>query len=175
MSSSDSVYAIVYLISNLITSLLSIATMVLAIVGLWKIFTKAGEEGWKAIIPYYNLYVLCKIVGGKFLRLIISLVLFIMSTGIMVMMSTIGIAMAAIYNSTSGLIVAIIITIICTLIMLAFLIWYCIEHALICGALSRSFGHGTGFAVGLFFMAPIFYMILGFNQDKYIGPNGVNN
>lgn len=31
---------------------------------LWKVFEKAGEPGWAAIIPIYNLYVLCKI-GGK--------------------------------------------------------------------------------------------------------------
>ncbi len=29
----------------------------------WKMFKKAGEEGWKAIIPVYNVYTLCKIVG----------------------------------------------------------------------------------------------------------------
>lgn len=23
----------------------------------WKIFTKAGQEGWKSLIPFYNLYV----------------------------------------------------------------------------------------------------------------------
>lgn len=29
----------------------------------WKIFTKAGQEGWKAIIPIYNTWTLCEIVG----------------------------------------------------------------------------------------------------------------
>jgi hypothetical protein len=29
----------------------------------WKIFTKAGQPGWAAIIPIYNWYILCKIVG----------------------------------------------------------------------------------------------------------------
>ena len=29
----------------------------------WKIFTKAGQPGWAAIIPIYNLYILCKIAG----------------------------------------------------------------------------------------------------------------
>ena len=40
-----------------------VAIFVLAILPLWVIFTKAGEEGWKAIIPIYNYYVLLKIVG----------------------------------------------------------------------------------------------------------------
>lgn len=36
---------------------------VLILVGWWKIFEKAGEAGWKAIIPIYNVYVLLRIVG----------------------------------------------------------------------------------------------------------------
>ncbi len=31
---------------------------VIVIVGMWKVFTKAGQPGWAAIIPFYNLYVL---------------------------------------------------------------------------------------------------------------------
>jgi hypothetical protein len=30
---------------------------------MWKIYTKAGQEGWAAIIPIYNVYILLKIVG----------------------------------------------------------------------------------------------------------------
>ena len=32
---------------------------IVAIVGMWKMFEKAGEPGWKAIIPFYNEYILC--------------------------------------------------------------------------------------------------------------------
>lgn len=34
--------------------LISIAILILMIVANWKLFTKAGEEGWKSIIPFYN-------------------------------------------------------------------------------------------------------------------------
>jgi hypothetical protein len=37
--------------------------VVLIIAAMWKIFTKAGKPGWAAIIPFYNLYTLLKIVG----------------------------------------------------------------------------------------------------------------
>lgn len=40
-----------------------LAILAFIIISMWKIFTKAGEEGWKSIIPIYNLYVLLKIVG----------------------------------------------------------------------------------------------------------------
>ena len=36
---------------------------ILIIVGQWKIYEKAGEEGWKCLIPIYNIIVLLKIVG----------------------------------------------------------------------------------------------------------------
>jgi hypothetical protein len=46
----------------------------LTIIGVWKMFTKAGEKGWKSIIPFYNTYILFKIAGYNgwwFLGLII--------------------------------------------------------------------------------------------------------
>lgn len=36
---------------------------IMAIIGQWKMFKKAGEEGWKSIIPIYSQYTLCKLVG----------------------------------------------------------------------------------------------------------------
>ena len=58
------------------TTILSLAISVLAIIALWKIFEKAGEPGWAAIIPFYNLYVLFKITWGngwKFLLMLIPI------------------------------------------------------------------------------------------------------
>ena len=37
--------------------------IILSIAGLWKVFEKAGEPGWAAIVPIYNLIVLLKIAG----------------------------------------------------------------------------------------------------------------
>jgi hypothetical protein len=36
---------------------------VLFIIGCWKVFEKAGQPGWAAIIPIYNAYILLKIAG----------------------------------------------------------------------------------------------------------------
>ena len=36
--------------------------------------------------------------------------------------------------------------------------------------LAKAFGRGTGFGLGMFFLAPIFFMILGFGSAEYIGP-----
>ena len=58
-------------------SAFSFIISVLTIIAMWKIFEKAGEAGWKAIIPFYNAYTLCKIVDGngwKFFLLCIPIV-----------------------------------------------------------------------------------------------------
>ena len=38
-----------------------------------------------------------------------------------------------------------------------------------CIRLSKEFGKGAGFTFGLIFLSPIFLLILGFGNDKYIG------
>lgn len=43
--------------------LLILAWVVLSIIAKWKIFTKAGKEGWKALIPVYSAYTLLQILN----------------------------------------------------------------------------------------------------------------
>ena len=40
-----------------------VAVTVLIVASTWKIFSKASQPGWAAIIPIYNFIVWCKIVG----------------------------------------------------------------------------------------------------------------
>ena len=96
------------------------------LVAMWKIFTKAGEAGWKCLIPIYSTYIDVKIADGngwKFLLLLIPIV---------------------------NIVYSIMLTV----------------------RLAKSFGKGGGFAVGLLFLAPIFYLILAFGSAQYIGPRG---
>jgi hypothetical protein len=51
--------------------------VVILIIGIWKMFEKAGEPGWKSIVPVYNTYTLLRISGRNgwwFLGLFIPLV-----------------------------------------------------------------------------------------------------
>jgi len=41
-----------------------LAIVVFIIAAMWKVFVKAGQPGWAAIIPIYNIYIMTKI-GGK--------------------------------------------------------------------------------------------------------------
>ena len=46
----------------------------LIIVAMWKVFTKAGQPGWASIIPIYNLYIWCKIVGRPWWWILLMLI-----------------------------------------------------------------------------------------------------
>ncbi len=46
-----------------VTGVIGLLIAVIGIVSMWIIFTKAGRPGWASIIPFYNLYVLCKVAG----------------------------------------------------------------------------------------------------------------
>ena len=104
--------------------LLYVAFIVVYLVAAWIVYTKAGEEGWKALIPIYNVWVLLKIVGRPGWWLLLFLIPFV-----------------------------------------NFVIWIIIALDL-----AKSFGQGTGFAIGLIFLSVIFIMILGFGDARYVGP-----
>jgi hypothetical protein len=53
---------------------IALAWYLLVVVGWWKIFEKAGEQGWKAIIPIYNVFVMLKIVGRPAWWIILMLI-----------------------------------------------------------------------------------------------------
>lgn len=127
-----------------------IAYNVLYIIGVWKIFNKMGESGWKSLIPLYNDYILYKhCLSGKFYLL--YLVLTFITTGISIQYPD--------ATMMPGLAIAVVL-----LIALALLI---IDISLKLN-LSRSFGHGVLFMLGLLFFEPIFMMILGFNNDVFV-------
>jgi hypothetical protein len=55
-------------------SILSIGIYVLWVAGLWMMFAKAGEDGWKAIIPIWNFLVILKIVGRDWWWILLLLI-----------------------------------------------------------------------------------------------------
>ena len=62
------------------TSTISFVFEIAAIVGLWMMFTKMNEDGWKAIIPFYNQYKLCEKTMGDpwyWVRLFVVIIPFI--------------------------------------------------------------------------------------------------
>jgi len=62
---------------GLVVAVIELAVAVLVIAGIWKVFTKAGHPGWAALIPIYNVYILCKIAGRPGWWLILFLIPFV--------------------------------------------------------------------------------------------------
>lgn len=48
-----------------IVSFVALIFSIMVIVGMWKVFKKAGEPGWASIIPFMNSYKLFKIAWGN--------------------------------------------------------------------------------------------------------------
>jgi len=51
--------------------------LIVMIVGMWKVFEKAGKPGWAAIIPIYNIIILLEVVGKPTWWIILMLIPFV--------------------------------------------------------------------------------------------------
>src|SRR6266481_4902488 len=60
-----------------VSTIIALLIALLVIVAMWKVFTKAGQPGWASIIPIYNLYIWCKIVGRPAWWIILMLIPFV--------------------------------------------------------------------------------------------------
>ena len=132
------------LIFILIIAAITIAFVVMSIVGQWKMFNKANEEGWKAIIPIYNTITLCKLVGVTPWWLLISFVLSVM--GVVPIVGTI--------LSLAGYVSAIYFTVILGI------------------STARSYGKSDAYGIGFIFniTSPIFYLMTGVSKTtNYVG------
>ena len=131
--------------------LIALAWYVVQVIANWKIFKKMGEPGWKSIIPYYNSYILYKRTW-KIMFFWIALVIGIIA-GVFQSLSQSMPDQNVVFAS----------------IALVFLIAAFVIEIIECSKLSKSFGHGAGFTVGLVLLNPIFKLILGFGSSQYIG------
>ena len=57
-----------------VPGIIGLLLALLVIVATWKVFTKAGQPGWASIIPIYNLYIWCKIVGRPWWWILLMLI-----------------------------------------------------------------------------------------------------
>ena len=57
--------------------IVSIIIYALLVIAMWKIYEKAGEAGWKSVIPVLNLYMFFKIACGSGWKFILILIPFV--------------------------------------------------------------------------------------------------
>lgn len=62
---------------GIVAMIVSLAFILLMVASMWKVFQKAGEPGWAAVVPIYNLIVLLKIAGKPAWWLVLMLVPFV--------------------------------------------------------------------------------------------------
>ena len=67
----DGLFAGAYLSSLVVFSLVF---YILFVIAMWRIFEKAGEAGWKSIIPIWNTYILYKITWGSGIYFLLLLI-----------------------------------------------------------------------------------------------------
>ncbi len=75
-----------------------LAVMVLMIASMWKVFTKAGQPGWAAIIPIYNVIVLLQVVGKPVWWIILFLIPFVN----LIMMILVALELSKVFGKGGG-------------------------------------------------------------------------
>ena len=56
------------------TTLIMVALILLSIAAMWKVFERAGEPGWAALVPIYNLYVMTKVAQVSWLWILAMII-----------------------------------------------------------------------------------------------------
>ena len=121
--------------------------LILQIIADWKIFHKAGEGGWKSIIPILNTIVEYDICWSGFFGLLFLVMTFLSS------FMAVGTDAPAWKGIVAG---------VCGIIAL-------VLHIIQSFKLSKVFGHGIGLGLVLLFLGPIGRLILGFGGSEYVG------
>lgn len=133
-----------------IVAVIGLIVTIIMVIAEWKVFTKADEAGWKALIPIYNQYTMFKIAWNPNM--------FWVFLGLSVASGFVtGIA-----GDNGGAIVGLI-TMVLSIVQMVISIMFLYK-------LSKAFGYGVGFTIGLIFLSPIFYLILAFGSAEYQGP-----
>ena len=148
--------------SIMIVSLIGLAVFVLTVIARWKIFTKAGEAGWKSIIPIYSDYVEWRISWTNMTMFWVCLAL-IVGGYILGMVSGAFVVTAdgKVAAGTGGFM-----SILSSVLMIAGVVIAFIQKF----KLFKSFGKsGVWFVLYLFFQT-IVTLVLGFGSAEYQGP-----
>lgn len=140
---------------TLLTAMLGVLLVILLVyyiimvIAQWRIFAKAGQPGWKSIIPFYNSYILYKIVWQvKWFWIVFGLGILSSVVSWLNMSGGNGFLLAV-----SRIIVVV-----------AFIL-----SVFLCSKTAKAYGKGIGFTVGLVLLHPIFMLILAFGSAEYVG------
>ena len=138
-----------------------IAVAIISIIAMWKIFTKAGEKGWKSLIPIYNVYILFKISGFK-----AGFWCYILAQIIAVVITSVGISTGGLVTDEAGNITEVKNAVFAAVPAVLSIVEIVIG-IMGCYKLAKAFKRGIGTTIGLIFLPFIFSLILAFGSAKY--------
>lgn len=140
---------------------------VLVVIGGWKVFEKAGEKGWKILIPIYGEYILFKIVGAK--KLFWGMLGITIVTSIMMAANNIPVDFNASQEVINGQLNAVKwsehipyligLTVSCITAIVA--------EIILSIRMAKAFGKGLAYILGLIFFPEIILVVLGLGKAKY--------
>ena len=113
----------------------------------WKIFAKAGEPGWKSLIPIYNVIVEFRLCWSS-------------SMGAVYIVSAFCANLLAFGENVANWRM-----IIAGILVVVMVVLYIMQSL----KLARAFGKGTGFGICLLLFGPIARLVLGFGSARYVG------
>lgn len=152
----DSNVAIGILAASGFLLIIILALLVITIIANWKLFEKAGEPGWSAIVPFYSQYQMAKIATAD-ARVCWT----------MVGVSVLNFVMSILSNSENAVIGGI-----ATIVSLASLVVTCYVYFMF----AKSYGQSTAMCILAILFGGIIFIIMAFNKNtEYVGPKGVSN
>lgn len=144
-------------------NLISFAISIWMCICMWFIFEKAWEKWWKAIIPIWDLYILCKIINKRswfwvFLSVPIIWLIWILFSALSLVLSWTWIDITVFFQLFNWILWLL------TLIFSIFTLCYAIASQVY---LWKVFWKWAWFCVWMVFLSFIFWWILAFDDSKY--------
>lgn len=144
-----------------VINLLSLLLMTASIAGTWMVFVKAGHQGWKAVIPFYNYYMLLRITkhSGWWVAVLVVPTVLILFAGATITYQLVQLSAGGAQALVE--MVAVIILIATPIVITI--------NAVVMYDLARAFGKRLPFTVGLTLFPFIFLIWLGFGDETFRG------
>lgn len=153
------------IIVYVVIMLVALVVGIVGIVATWKLYEKAGEPGWSAIVPVYNFMQMCKIAFGNYKMAWIYLII---TGGYFVLSITAGIMNVMSGGDSTA------VTLVSGLITMVFSIALAVVAAYTYYMFAKSYGKSDAFCILSAIFGAITIIIMGFdNNTSYVGPRGI--
>ncbi len=149
-----------------IIMIISIGFAVVHCIAMWKLYEKAGEPGWSAIVPVYNMMQQIKIATGDFRLAWIYLALY----GGYFVINTLSSFFTTFASDSDAAAIA---TMVVSVLMMLISIPLAVLDGYTSYMFAKSYGKSQTFCILSIFFGGITVLIMGFDKStQYVGPKG---